>query len=112
MPPTFAIVTTKAVPAAAARPDSISVGIDQNGPYAEQCPIGTKARAMIPSTGEARKGQAAKPITIRTKAPATCRRRSFVRSECRLFRSIETIVAAPIADVIQPTPRLLTPVSD
>src|SRR5262249_43806784 len=111
-PPTFAILGTSATPAAAAEPVRKRVGVDQNGPYAAQCPIGTSASDKSPNLRPGRKAQPRKPAPMIANGIATCKGRSSVRSECVLFNSIKMIVIALIRAKMTPTPKLLLPVSD
>src|SRR5215469_5000739 len=111
-PPTFAIVTTNAIPAAAGAPVRNRDGIDQNGPNAPQCPIGTNAKDNNAKIGSRKRAHPKNPAPEINNGTATCRGRSSVRSECALFNIMQTMVTAQIAPSITPTPRSLVSVSD
>src|SRR5206468_480596 len=111
-PPTLAIVTTNAMPAAAGAPLRNRVGIDQNGPYAAQCPTGTSVNEKSANNGSRKKAQPKNPAPMTSNGTATCNGRSSVRSEWALFNTMQMIVAALIAPKIRPTSRSLLAVSD
>ena len=88
------------------------VGIEKNGPYAEQCPIGTSASDKTANLGSERRAQPKNPALVISNGPATCKGRSPVRSEWALFSTMEAIVTALMAPRMHPTPRSLLLVSD
>src|SRR5262249_54669523 len=111
-PPTLAIVTTNAIPAAAEAPLRNRAGMDQNGPYAAQWPTGTSASDKIASTGLESRAQPKKPAPVMNNGTATCKGRSSVRSECALLSNMHVIVNALNTPRIIPTTRSLLLVSD
>src|SRR5215831_11954667 len=111
-PPRFAILTTNAIPAAAGAPARKRVGVDQNGPYAAQCPIGTSARENTAKIGCCKRAQPKNPAPETNNGIAMCRGRSSLRSEWALLNSIKTMVKALIAPRMRPTLKSLLLVRD
>src|SRR4029077_2274531 len=111
-PPRFAMLTTNAIPAAAGAPARKRVGVDQNGPEAEQCPIGTSARENTARMGCCKSTQPKNPAPETNNGIAMCRGRSSLRSEWALLKSIKTIVAALIAPKMRTTLKSLLLVRD
>jgi hypothetical protein len=60
----LAIVTTNAMPAAAGAPVRNRVGMEKNGPYAEQWPIGTSVSDKTARTGSRKRAQPKKPAPM------------------------------------------------
>src|SRR5947208_14890059 len=62
--PILAIVTTNAIPAAAAGPVRNRVGIEQNGPYAAQCPTGNERQGQDGQSGPGKENTTENPATV------------------------------------------------
>src|SRR5438093_10666290 len=104
-PPTFAMVTTNAIPAAAGAPVRKRVGIEKNGPYAEQCPIGTSASDKTANLGSERRSKQKNPALVISNGQDTCKGHSSVRSEWSMFSTMDAIVITLMEPWLYSMPR-------
>src|SRR5262249_61126037 len=91
-PPRFAILTTNAIPAAAGAPARKRVGVDQNGPYAAQGPIGTSARENTAKIGCCKRAQPKNTAPETNNGIAMGRRCSSLRSDWALLNTLTTLL--------------------